>query len=318
VKALWAAGYVAWFLGEHEPAATWWVRGLAEADQIGDHATRALLLSGVGSCALWRGDRETADALLHESLSLAREIDARWAAMAAQFWLAQLAWSRGQREAVEQLIGECLAHTQAVGDWKNTAYLFLIQGHLAMAADQLERATHLLQEGLRLTSALGDLLGLAWSLEYLGWVAGVAGRKIRAMRLLGASEALWSELGVPTPACPDWRGDHARTMAEARRILGESRFKAALAAGRAMSRAAAIATALEDAGIERPDSTDPHRLSSREQEVSALVARGYTNRQIADQLVLSGRTVERHIENILGKLGLQSRTQIAAWFLERN
>jgi DNA-binding NarL/FixJ family response regulator len=51
--------------------------------------------------------------------------------------------------------------------------------------------------------------------------------------------------------------------------------------------------------------------------VAVLVARGLTNKQIADQLVIAERTVEGHLERIRGKLGLRSRTQIAVWVVGR-
>ena len=51
----------------------------------------------------------------------------------------------------------------------------------------------------------------------------------------------------------------------------------------------------------------------REHAVMESVARGCTNRQIAAELTLSERTVEWHVANILGKLGLDSRSQVAAW-----
>jgi DNA-binding NarL/FixJ family response regulator len=54
-------------------------------------------------------------------------------------------------------------------------------------------------------------------------------------------------------------------------------------------------------------------LSAREHEVAQLVARGLTNRRIAQTLVLSERTAENHVQHILTKLGLDNRTQIAAW-----
>jgi DNA-binding CsgD family transcriptional regulator len=53
-------------------------------------------------------------------------------------------------------------------------------------------------------------------------------------------------------------------------------------------------------------------LTHREREVAALVAEGLTNREIADRLVLSVRTVETHVDRILGKLDLHTRTQLAA------
>jgi DNA-binding CsgD family transcriptional regulator len=60
----------------------------------------------------------------------------------------------------------------------------------------------------------------------------------------------------------------------------------------------------------------PDQLTPREREVAALLARGLTNRQIADQLVISTATAERHVLNILNKLGYRSRAQVAAWAVE--
>ncbi len=54
-------------------------------------------------------------------------------------------------------------------------------------------------------------------------------------------------------------------------------------------------------------------LTPREQEVAALVARGLSNRQIAEQLVFGERTAEAHVGHCLAKLGLSSRSQLAAW-----
>jgi DNA-binding NarL/FixJ family response regulator len=57
-------------------------------------------------------------------------------------------------------------------------------------------------------------------------------------------------------------------------------------------------------------------LTRREQEVAVLIARGLTNRDIARQLVISERTVDTHVGNILSKLRLTSRAQVAAWAVE--
>jgi DNA-binding NarL/FixJ family response regulator len=56
-------------------------------------------------------------------------------------------------------------------------------------------------------------------------------------------------------------------------------------------------------------------LSARESEVAALIALAMTNRQIAERLVLSERTVETHVRSILAKLGFSTRTEIATWTL---
>jgi DNA-binding NarL/FixJ family response regulator len=57
-------------------------------------------------------------------------------------------------------------------------------------------------------------------------------------------------------------------------------------------------------------------LTEREREVAALIAQGKTDREIADTLVVSHRTVQTHVSTILSKLGVASRTQIAIWAIE--
>jgi DNA-binding CsgD family transcriptional regulator len=58
-------------------------------------------------------------------------------------------------------------------------------------------------------------------------------------------------------------------------------------------------------------------LTTREREIAALIARGKSNGEIADELVISEKTAERHVANILLKLGFNSRTQIAVWAVEK-
>jgi len=54
-------------------------------------------------------------------------------------------------------------------------------------------------------------------------------------------------------------------------------------------------------------------LTPREREVATRIARGLSNRQIADELVIAVSTTERHVANILSKLDMRSRAQVAAW-----
>jgi DNA-binding CsgD family transcriptional regulator len=58
-------------------------------------------------------------------------------------------------------------------------------------------------------------------------------------------------------------------------------------------------------------------LTAREHEIALLVSQGLSNRAIAGELVISSATVARHVANILAKLGFSSRTQVAAWMVER-
>ena len=58
-------------------------------------------------------------------------------------------------------------------------------------------------------------------------------------------------------------------------------------------------------------------LTAREEEVAALVAAGLSNREMAARLVVTERTAETHVQNILNKLGFSSRAQVAAWAVEQ-
>ena len=60
-------------------------------------------------------------------------------------------------------------------------------------------------------------------------------------------------------------------------------------------------------------SVDDHGLTARELQVLSLVAAGQTNKTIASELVLSERTVDRHLSNIFTKLGVSSRTAATAY-----
>ena len=59
------------------------------------------------------------------------------------------------------------------------------------------------------------------------------------------------------------------------------------------------------------------RLTTRETEIAVLVGQGMTNREIAARLVISERTVDNHVHNILDALDMRHRSQIAAWCAER-
>lgn len=67
-----------------------------------------------------------------------------------------------------------------------------------------------------------------------------------------------------------------------------------------------------------PSGGEPVPLSRREREVVTLIARGLSNRQIGSELVIPEGTVANHVRRILRTLGLDSRTQVAAWAARQN
>jgi non-specific serine/threonine protein kinase len=99
--------------------------------------------------------------------------------------------------------------------------------------------------------------------------------------------------------------------------LGEEGYQAAYSRGYSLSLADAMSVARREqpAVPEPPAPAKP--LTRREREIAGLVADGLGNREIADQLFLSKRTVDSHMEHIFTKLGFSSRTQLANWVVEQ-
>jgi DNA-binding NarL/FixJ family response regulator len=75
-----------------------------------------------------------------------------------------------------------------------------------------------------------------------------------------------------------------------------------------------LARRVRSRATDRQDGTEP--LTDREREVLRLVARGLSNKAIAEALAITERTARTHVSNILGKLGLASRTQAALYAVE--
>jgi DNA-binding CsgD family transcriptional regulator len=116
------------------------------------------------------------------------------------------------------------------------------------------------------------------------------------------------------------RDDHARQeLATARQLIEELAATIDDTPLRDQFRRAALDTLPEDKPLPLREVARREfgGLTAREREVAALIAQGKTSREIADLLVVSERTAEVHVSNILGKLGFTSRTQIAVWAVER-
>jgi non-specific serine/threonine protein kinase len=187
----------------------------------------------------------------------------------------------------------------------------------------LARATAYGRESLSDSAALGDTLGITATLEVLAWVAAADGDYGRAARLLGAADQqAWVSGGNPFYGV-EFGTSHDQCEAAARAALGDARFGAEFSAGADLSLEEAIAYAQGDGEALEPRRARPAQrpaderspLTRRELEIAQLIAQGMTNKQIAQRLLISRRTAEGHVENILTKLGFTTRTQVASWML---
>ena len=190
----------------------------------------------------------------------------------------------------------------------------------------------------------GRVLELAEVLEVAAWPDGRPSRLtlLRVEALLGAERlneaaSLIQEVSARTPL-PEplrWRSELLTgrvLVAQGRRAEAAAGYRAARQTIEALSsrikdeelrrsfrdRAMALLPRTRSEAAERAAVRDQFEgLSPREREVASLVALGHSNREIAEVLVLSERTVAVHIANILAKLGFSSRTQIAAWAVSK-
>ncbi len=226
----------------------------------------------------------------------------------------------GDLDAAAQLFERSLRFYMDHGfDW-GVAWLQGILGSIALAQNDLPRSLDLRQACLRTFWEHGDVGSVGSTLLDIALVATRIGQPTAAARLLGVAAGVQEATG----ALISGEGFHdERSLIETRASLGDEAFAAGLAAGKALSTSAGVAEALaltatapapnQDASL----AADPPRatlgLTPREREVlRALVSGKTTNRDLADALFISPKTAGHHVDNIMAKMGVNSRVAAVA------
>jgi DNA-binding CsgD family transcriptional regulator len=167
------------------------------------------------------------------------------------------------------------------------------------------------EESLRFAVQASSWGDLAASLEGLARASSSAPG--RAVQLAAAAADVRQMHGVLEGASE--RAAHQQWQAQVRRKIGPEAFAENWILGRALPLDQAIELALQLGALPRDAPADQGILTPREVEVLKLIAEGHTNRQIAERLVLSPKTVSRHVDNIFQKLGVSSRAAATAAML---
>ena len=311
IRGLAAAGYLALAANDPERAGPLLEEALAGADAGGHDFEAAFATQYLGQAALFRGDLPAAQRLLRAAADRHRRLEPRHAA----FPVADLgitALLQGDPAAAERAFDESLALGTGGDPWTRSHALWGL-GLARLRTDRPEEAQQLETEALRLVRDVDDRSGIALCVAALAWAAAELHQEERAARLLGATEAVWRSIPVDPPTPVAALGE--RYTAAVRADLGEARWYARADEGRALDRQQAVALALGErpAPGPAPVAEEPDApLTPRQREVAHLVAQGLTDRQIATRLVISPRTAESHVEQILVRLGVRSRAEIAA------
>ncbi len=271
----------------------------------------AIMLHGETAIAL--GKHDTAQSLLEESMVLARAAGDKSRIALTLNYMGDLA--RSEREVVQarSVYEESLSILRELGAAKempstlhNLAYVCLYQG-------DLERAHALFYESLEAQRAQNNREGILEGLRGFAALASKTGLAAESACLYAAAVAN-GRGGDPASLWALEKLEYEHYIGLARARLSDAEFEAEQAKGRILSMEQAIEYALNlPFGPPKPlqKGLEPiQALTEREREVVTLIARGLSNGEIADELVLSKRTVEHHMANILSKLGFTNRAQI--------
>ncbi|MFF7758593.1 ATP-binding protein [Streptomyces griseorubiginosus] len=321
-RALWIAAWVAALQHDHRASYRW----LEEAGELGerldDVEVRAHVQSLRGTLALFGGRLTEAvplfEAAVATHMETGEEIGAVYALLqmgTAQSLLGDPRATQSCRQAIAlaEAHGERLAHGHAL--WA-LGYDTWIRG-------DHDEAWALIRTALEKEQGFNDHARVALMLEEFAWITSARGDREEAGRLLGAACSLWRDTDTGIAAFgPHMVEQHARCENDVIRALGRGAYEKALAEGacrRGPDDAIAYALRTRSEPTATPTAAPapapaPGALTSREQDVAALVAQGMSNRQIASALGRSQRTVDGHVENILAKLGCASRARIASWW----
>src|SRR5262249_54609850 len=277
------------------------------------------------------GDAEQAHPLLEESRALFRELGESYYGGFVLSALGQVAFQQGKMAAAHALLEEGLTHFQAeneldIRDGRARTLAYLAQ---VVAFEGDHAAARALYEQCLAISRRTPFQRLTpLYLEGLAGVVAAQGELLWAAGLWGAAAARRGARGGPLP--PVFCGDYERSVATARTQRGEQAFAAAWAEGRSMTleqvlgapgqAAVSIPSSVEQSATPpaKPSLNYPDGLTAREVEVLRFIAQGLTDAQIAEQLVISPRTVNNHLTSIYGKIQVSSRSAATRYAIEHH
>jgi non-specific serine/threonine protein kinase len=287
--------------------------------RIGPAHYLGMTLLAQGENALQLGYYEIARERLEESLALARQDRDAFRTAHSLNTLGDLSRLEKEYSQAAGAYEDALKMMRELGAQRDEASLLSNLGFTYLYLGRVDQARCLFSESLATYQEQLNQPGMIECLIGLAAVSIEEGQPAAGVRLFAAAAVHSAQ-----PTVSIWKAtqmEYEHYFGLARRSLTEVSFRAEQKAGRALSLEEAVEYART---VQRcDDDISPYSmklddLTMREREVAGLVAQGKSNREIADELVLSRRTVEKHIANILSKLGLANRSQIVRLILEKN
>ncbi len=325
-RVLRAAGWLANLQGDFAASERFLAEAVEVARLAGHRFTEAIALLGLSLTELQRGDYARAVVWAKEALALFPEDEPITVAetnlvSGIYSGLGQIALAKGDTAAAASYLEEALTRQSASGlTWRwGLSDTLRIRGDLALDLGNVAGAKDFYRESLEIARDHGDRRFIIYALTGIAMVSAAQGRSQRSVRLHGAVAAMREQIDMPLDA---WQlPRYERGLALARSALSSEAFEAAWSLGEGLSLDAAIDEALagEDTSDEAETVSTPSEaavqagLTPRERELLPLLAQGLTDREIAEALSISPRTVGYHVTNLLSKLNVESRTAAAAY-----
>jgi non-specific serine/threonine protein kinase len=308
--ALSGLGRVVMWQGEYEFSRSLYEESLALSRRLGDKYLFAHVLAMIGVIHMREQEYQAAQSRMEEAQVIQRELGYDAAIADTLIMQATVGIHLGEYEKAKTLVGEGLGIARELGVEHTIAFCLARLGMIALRQGDPHDAETFLLEGLARAQDSGIRRWSRWYLVGLAEVARLRGMVIHAAKLIGASEGVLSAASAHyEPATHD---EIERIIASVRAELDEGTFTRLLAEGRAMpleeimahTGSATAASAIIATEGQPPSTSD---LTGREVEVLRLIAQGKSNQEIGQELVLSRRTVERHISNIYLKIGASGK-----------
>lgn len=308
--------------GEH--AADLTSRGLALRKQLGDQREIGHALLALATCFVDREEYDNAVPVLEEAATVLEAVGATGGMAKTKTSMGMVLLEQGDPARAHALLTEALALHRGTGFAYGVASALLLLGQIEADRGGVTDAAARYAESLSLWLQVKSEEGLVDALAATACLAMTDGRPDSAALLLAAAESIGAVLGYVAPS--QSRTRHTGAAAAARAALGDHGYATARESGRVLSRGDAVTeakvvltqmtertTAAADGLVDSASSG----LTPREQSVLRLLVEGYSDREIAQDLGISYRTVTSYVRNILDKFNVQSRTAAATQAVRR-
>ncbi|WP_052569392.1 tetratricopeptide repeat protein [Ktedonobacter racemifer] len=298
-------------------------QALTLAQQLGDREGQASALSYLAMARLnqWQEGKEQLSEIattLKESLRLANELKNLPGKAYTLLALGEVERLCDNSPSAQAYYNQCLDLAQRMNDKLTHTRILCAQGRLALEQGEYQLACTLLKESIQLAWQTGNHVALAGELESVAQLCLDSRQPELAVQLLASAHSLREKLQTPLP--PIHQARHQQLYTNLKKEISAETWSeswnvgCALLLAQVVDLVSHITILTQDTTKTQsitPSSANAFHLTARECEVLRLLALGHPDARIAQELVLSRRTVNTHLRSIYAKLGVSTRTAAA-------